>query len=106
VGLDQPKSIVSRGYGAALALPIWADIMAAAPTRYPAKPLSAPSLRHCDVCAVSNELGYRRMLPSRHRLLHIPFRKHASQITRATFIRGAPSRSEARIDRQPSSSDC
>ena len=57
VGLDQPKSIVSRGYGAALALPIWADIMAAAPARYPTKPLSTPSLRHCDVCAVSNELA-------------------------------------------------
>ena len=57
VGLDQPKTIVSRGYGAALALPIWADIMAAAPARYPAKSLPAPSLRHCDVCAVSNELA-------------------------------------------------
>src|SRR4029434_7546049 len=56
-GLDQPKSIVNRGYGAALALPIWADIMAAAPPRYPAKPLSAPPLRHGDVCAVSNELA-------------------------------------------------
>lgn len=58
VGLDQPKTIVSRGYGAALALPIWADIMAAAPAAaYPAKQLATPSLRHCDVCAVSNELA-------------------------------------------------
>jgi penicillin-binding protein 1A len=58
VGLDQPKTIVSHGYGAALALPIWADIMAAAPAnRYPAKSFSAPPLRNCDVCSVSNELA-------------------------------------------------
>lgn len=30
VGFDQPKSIVDRGYGATLALPIWAKIMNAA----------------------------------------------------------------------------
>lgn len=58
VGLDQPKTIVSRGYGAALSLPIWADIMAAAPaSRYPAKVFAAPPLRQCEVCAVSNELA-------------------------------------------------
>jgi penicillin-binding protein 1A len=58
VGLDQPKTIVSRGYGAALALPIWADIMAAAPAnRYPAKSFASPPLRNCDVCSVSNELA-------------------------------------------------
>ena len=38
VGLDQPKTIVSKGYGAALALPVWADVMSAAsPARYPTK---------------------------------------------------------------------
>jgi penicillin-binding protein 1A len=58
VGLDQPKPIVSRGYGAALALPIWADIMAAAPNaQYPARPLASPPLRNYDICAVSNELA-------------------------------------------------
>lgn len=31
VGFDQPKRIVDRGYGAALALPIWVQIMSAVP---------------------------------------------------------------------------
>jgi penicillin-binding protein 1A len=30
VGFDQPKTIVDRGYGATLALPVWAKIMSAA----------------------------------------------------------------------------
>jgi penicillin-binding protein 1A len=58
VGLDQPKTIVSRGYGAALALPIWADIMAAAPSaRYPAKGLPSPDTRRCEICSATNELA-------------------------------------------------
>ncbi len=37
VGLDQPQTIISKGYGAALALPIWIDVMNAAQTqKYPA----------------------------------------------------------------------
>jgi penicillin-binding protein 1A len=59
VGLDQPATIIPRGYGAALALPIWADVMkAASPQRYPAvdfKP--AVPLRRVSVCSVSNELA-------------------------------------------------
>lgn len=36
VGLDQPETIMPRGYGSALALPIWVDVMNAAPaSRYP-----------------------------------------------------------------------
>jgi len=36
VGLDQPQTIIAKGYGAALALPIWIDVMNAAPSqRYP-----------------------------------------------------------------------
>ncbi|MEQ1859111.1 MAG: PBP1A family penicillin-binding protein, partial [Chthoniobacteraceae bacterium] len=58
VGLDQPRTIVSRGYGAALALPIWADVMAAAPAvRYPAKEFPAPDLRRTMACSSSNELA-------------------------------------------------
>ncbi len=40
VGLDQPETIMSHGYGSALALPIWVDVMnAASSQRYPATPL-------------------------------------------------------------------
>jgi penicillin-binding protein 1A len=39
VGLDQPETIVPRGYGAALALPVWVDIMSKAKDpKYPAAP--------------------------------------------------------------------
>jgi penicillin-binding protein 1A len=59
VGLDKPETIVARGYGAALALPIWVDVMnGASPQRYPATPLrpSVP-LRRVTVCSISNELA-------------------------------------------------
>lgn len=59
VGLDRPETIVSKGYGAALALPIWADVMKAAPSqRYPANEFrpSVP-VRRVTVCSVSNELA-------------------------------------------------
>ncbi|HWB58891.1 MAG TPA: PBP1A family penicillin-binding protein, partial [Chthoniobacteraceae bacterium] len=40
VGLDQPETIMPHGYGSALALPIWVDVMdAAPPQRYPATAL-------------------------------------------------------------------
>ena len=40
VGLDQPDPIMPHGYGSALALPIWVDVMnAASNQRYPATPL-------------------------------------------------------------------
>jgi len=40
VGLDKPETIMSHGYGSALALPIWVDTMnAASSQRYPATPL-------------------------------------------------------------------
>ena len=36
VGLDQPQTIVAKGYGAALALPVWIDVMnAASQQKYP-----------------------------------------------------------------------
>ncbi len=39
VGLDKPATIVPRGYGAALALPVWVDVMKRAPAeKYPAGP--------------------------------------------------------------------
>jgi penicillin-binding protein 1A len=59
VGLDTPKTIMSRGYGAALALPIWVDVMNAAPAaRYPAAAFRPPGpLQRVSVCALSNELA-------------------------------------------------
>ncbi len=58
VGLDQPKTIISKGYGAALALPVWADIMtAASAARYPAKGFPSPDTRRVQVCSSSNELA-------------------------------------------------
>jgi penicillin-binding protein 1A len=59
VGLDQPKPIVARGYGATLALPIWAEVMSAASTkRYPAREFEPPGpLRRMAACSVSNELA-------------------------------------------------
>jgi penicillin-binding protein 1A len=41
VGLDKPATIVARGYGAALALPVWVDVMKrASPSKYPAASLT------------------------------------------------------------------
>ena len=59
VGLDTPKTIMPRGYGAALALPIWVDVMKAAPAaRYPATAFPQPAnVRRVSVCAISNELA-------------------------------------------------
>ena len=43
VGLDQPKTIMERGYGGTLALPVWTDVMKAAEsTDFAAAPLSPP----------------------------------------------------------------
>lgn len=59
VGLDQPATIMSRGYGSALALPVWVNIMSgASQQRYPAQALRCPvPTRRVSVCSVSNELA-------------------------------------------------
>src|SRR6184192_2539844 len=58
VGFDQPTTIVARGYGAALALPVWTQVMTKAALRYPPQPLQ-PSmpLQHTTVCSISNQLA-------------------------------------------------
>jgi penicillin-binding protein 1A len=58
VGFDQPKTIIPRGYGAALALPVWAQVMTKAAQRYPARPLepTMPQVR-AVVCSISNHLA-------------------------------------------------
>ena len=39
VGFDQPTTIIPHGYGAALALPVWTQVMNKAAQHYPAEPL-------------------------------------------------------------------
>jgi len=44
VGLDKPATIVSKGYGSALALPIWTEVVnAASDKKYPSPPFEAPA---------------------------------------------------------------
>ncbi|MBS0660407.1 MAG: PBP1A family penicillin-binding protein [Verrucomicrobia bacterium] len=59
VGLDKPTTIMRKGYGATLALPVWTSILNKAnKDRYPAvafKPTEA--LRKVRVCSISNKLA-------------------------------------------------
>ncbi len=59
VGFDTPTTIIPKGYGAALALPIWTQVMNAAPgSRYPSPALQpAVPLRQVRVCSVTNQLA-------------------------------------------------
>src|SRR5438309_427272 len=58
VGFDQPTTIISRGYGAALALPVWVQVMNKSGARYPAKALEPTMpMAHVTVCATSNALA-------------------------------------------------
>jgi penicillin-binding protein 1A len=58
VGFDQPQTIVARGYGAALALPVWTQVMTKAAQRYPARALQPTMpLSRATVCAISNHLA-------------------------------------------------
>jgi penicillin-binding protein 1A len=68
VGLDKPETIVQRGYGATLALPVWVDVMKKAPdNKYPAEPArpAAPIARVATARPVaSGEEGGLRAAPS------------------------------------------
>jgi penicillin-binding protein 1A len=58
VGFDQPTTIISRGYGAALALPIWVQVMNKAGQRYPPQELQPTMpIQHAMVCSLSNHLA-------------------------------------------------
>ena len=59
VGLDKPQTIMSKGYGAALALPIWCQVVGKAPAaRYPAIAFQPPEpLRKVRVCSYSNQFA-------------------------------------------------
>src|SRR6266478_654880 len=58
VGFDQPVTIIPRGYGAALALPVWVQVMNNAATLYPTQPLQPTMpIQHAMVCSISNHLA-------------------------------------------------
>ena len=58
VGFDQPTTIIPRGYGAALALPVWTQVMTKAADRYPAEPFKSPvALQQATVCSISNAIA-------------------------------------------------
>src|SRR6266403_1157255 len=58
VGFDQPTTIIPRGYGAALALPVWVQVMNKSAARYPAKALEPTMpMARVTVCATSNALA-------------------------------------------------
>ena len=58
VGFDQPATIISRGYGAALALPIWTQVMNKAGQHYPAEPFQPTMpIQHATVCSISSQLA-------------------------------------------------
>jgi penicillin-binding protein 1A len=58
VGFDQPTTIIPHGYGAALALPVWTQLMNKASQHYPAEPLQPTMpIQHATVCSISNQLA-------------------------------------------------
>ncbi len=58
VGFDQPATITSQGYGSALALPIWTQVMSKASDRYPAQQFRAPVVtQRATVCSISNAIA-------------------------------------------------
>src|ERR1700681_7484 len=58
VGFDQPMTIIPHGYGAALALPVWTQVMTKAATRYPAQELQPTMpMARATVCSISNHLA-------------------------------------------------
>src|SRR5213075_2467013 len=58
VGFDQPVTIIPHGYGAALALPVWVQVMNKAATIYPPQDLQPTMpIEHALVCSQSNHLA-------------------------------------------------
>src|SRR5437868_1069361 len=58
VGFDQPVTIIPHGYGAALALPVWVQVMNKGAQRYPPVPLQPTMpMEHAMVCSISNHLA-------------------------------------------------
>src|SRR5258707_1603222 len=58
VGFDQPVTIIPHGYGAALALPVWTQVMNKAAEHYPANELQPTMpIQRATVCSISNQLA-------------------------------------------------
>jgi penicillin-binding protein 1A len=59
VGFDRPQTIQERGYGAALALPVWVKVLEKAPKqKYPDDPFPPPEpLVPTRLCSVSNKIA-------------------------------------------------
>jgi penicillin-binding protein 1A len=58
VGFDQPVTIIPHGYGAALALPVWTQVMNKAAEHYPAQLLQPTMpIQRATVCSISNQLA-------------------------------------------------
>jgi penicillin-binding protein 1A len=58
VGFDQPVTIIPHGYGAALALPVWVQVMNKAAIIYPPQDLQPTMpMQHALVCSLSNHLA-------------------------------------------------
>ncbi len=58
VGFDQPVTIIPHGYGSALALPVWTQVMNKAADRYPAEKLQPTvTVQHATVCSISNAIA-------------------------------------------------
>src|ERR1041385_3541072 len=58
VGFDQPVTIIPRGYGAALALPVWVQVMNKAAQSYPPQDLQTTiPMQRAVVCSLSNHLA-------------------------------------------------
>ena len=58
VGFDQPATIIPRGYGSALALPVWTQVMLKASDRYPAEKFTPPvAVQQATVCSISNGIA-------------------------------------------------
>lgn len=58
VGFDQPVTIIPHGYGAALALPVWVQVMNKAAQQYPPQDLQPTMpIQRAMVCSLSNHLA-------------------------------------------------
>ncbi len=65
VGLDQPKTIMDRGYGGTLALPVWASVMKAAEGRgFPAAKIAPPA--GTQPITLCRECGQLETMRTRH----------------------------------------
>lgn len=62
VGMDRPRTIMNRGYGSTLALPVWTDVMKEAESAgFPAAPLPGPpGAKPVLICRECGELASKK----------------------------------------------